>query len=288
MYWYVWPEPVLKVLKRLEVDDGCLIGLVGVQGVGKSSALYALYYTLDKKENQEYRVAYETAKRNGAPLPERSDGVIHFKWRREAELYPSLLDGRHECHREYYQEYMTNLIEELKRRGLIHSSPYGALQRDEAEQQLRKDDLNELRRTSWHSLLRKKRTILIDTPDYARSDRRVMTKDLGEIYTLWDFLSRFESKPNMVIAIQKEMFHGHFFFDKMERVEVTPLKPGQLLESYQKRFRTSRPFTKEALLTLARMSRGVYRRYLRYITLTLDRWEQDPAHEIFIDAETVN
>lgn len=44
-----------------------------------------------------------------------------------------------------------------------------------------------------------------------------------------------------------------------------------------KRFKSTEPFTEEALLTIARMSRGIFRRFLRYITLTLDLWETNPT-----------
>jgi len=42
-----------------------------------------------------------------------------------------------------------------------------------------------------------------------------------------------------------------------------------MVEAYRKRFKTIEPFAEDALLTLARVSRGIFRRFLRYITLTL-------------------
>jgi hypothetical protein len=45
----------------------------------------------------------------------------------------------------------------------------------------------------------------------------------------------------------------HFFFDKMEKVELEPLKPEQMVEAYRKRFKKAiEPFTEDALFTLAR------------------------------------
>jgi len=127
-------------------------------------------------------------------------------------------------------------------------------------------------------MLRTKKTILIDTPDYSKTDRRLMARDLDEIYWVWNFLSKSPSldehaKPNLVVAIQKEMFRGHFFFDKMQKIELTPLLPEQMFEAYLKRFKTPEPFTEDAILLLARMSRGIFRRFLTYITVTLDSSE---------------
>ena len=98
-------------------------------------------------------------------------------------------------------------------------------------------------------------------------------KDLDEIYWLWSFFARLKKKPNLVVTVQKEMFGRHYFFDKMTKIELQPLRPGQMLEAYRLRFKVTDPFTEEALLMLGKISRGIFRRFLRYITLTLDQWE---------------
>jgi len=73
----------------------------------------------------------------------------------------------------------------------------------------------------------------------------------------------------------------------MEIVELAPLPPTQMLEAYVMRFKTTKPLTEEALLALGRMSRGIFRRYLRYITLTLDLWESQPSPRKEIDPQIV-
>jgi DNA-binding transcriptional ArsR family regulator len=134
--------------------------------------------------------------------------------------------------------------------------------------------VRKLRDAAWLRMLRKRHVVLIDTPDYSKTDRRLMEKDLEEIYWLWNTLARSASFPhNLIVAIQKEMFRGHFFFDKMRSIELKPLKPGRMVEAYRHQFNSLKPFTPEALLAVARMSRGIFRRFLRYITLTLDLWE---------------
>jgi hypothetical protein len=40
-----------------------------------------------------------------------------------------------------------------------------------------------------------------------------------------------EAKPNLVVAIRKETFRGHFFFDKMHKIELGPSKPEHMLKS---------------------------------------------------------
>jgi hypothetical protein len=107
-----------------------------------------------------------------------------------------------------------------------------------------------------------------------------MAKDLDEIYWLWNFVSQPTTledgtRPTMIVTIQKEMFRDYFFFDKMEKFELEPLKPERMVEAYRRRFKAIKPFTEDALLALDRMSRGIFRRFLRYITLTLRHWEVD-------------
>jgi DNA-binding transcriptional ArsR family regulator len=94
-----------------------------------------------------------------------------------------------------------------------------------------------------------------------------------------------QGRPGPILAIQKEMFRDPFFFGKMVKVELEPLKPEQMVEAYRKRFKELGPFTEGALLTLARMSRGIFRRFLRYITLTL-QYSESRSKKI-IDTQTV-
>ena len=116
----------------------------------------------------------------------------------------------------------------------------------------------------------------------------VSHRDLDEIYQLWTNLVNSDtSKPNIVIAIQKEMFRDHFFLDKMEKIEIQPLPPEKMLEAYIKKFGSTYPFTEDALQTISRMSRGIFRRYLRYINLTLDSWLNKQKRRTPINTETV-
>jgi DNA-binding MarR family transcriptional regulator len=72
--------------------------------------------------------------------------------------------------------------------------------------------------------------------------------------------------------MQQEMFRDHFFLGKMRKVKLLPLSADEMLRAYRLKFETFEPFTEETLLTLARMSRGIFRRFKNYISLTLDLW----------------
>ncbi len=289
--WYVWPDAVSRIFRQLSTMSGAIIGLVGLQGVGKSSALAVMLVCEIFSENEAWR-----KKHKSDPSPQYEYETIRFKWRRESELFPSLFNGTHEASKNFQKEYRAILVENL----IGYRVPLGKslldnpqlLNIDWAERKLGKMIAKKLRQIAWLQMLREKKTILIDMPDYSKTDRRLIAKDLEGIYWLWDSLSKMlslmnKAAPNLVIAIQKEMFQSHFFFDKMIKIELQPLTPEQMLEAYQKRFKTLHPFTEDTLLTLARMSRGIFRRFLRYITLTLDLWTTQPEPRALIDKETV-
>jgi hypothetical protein len=303
-YWYVWPDAVREIIRKLETTSGGIFGLVGFQGVGKSSALQATYRTRIEQMDRQWASSGEKG-----PVPRHAYRIVLFKWRRESELFRSLLNGSHEASESFLSEYLPDLLQRSSihtpsvrsRSGLhyklsvleqeaksltsrlaaerdpeFYASGAARKEVDRLERKFDKATLKKLRETAWLRVFGQNETILIDTPDYSKTDRRLMAKDLDGIYWLWNTLASSATSaitPNIVLAIQKEMFRDHFFFDKMEKVELEPLKPEQMLEAYRKRFKAIEPFTEDALLTLARMSRGVFRRFLRYITLTLQHWE---------------
>ena len=59
-YWYVWPDAVREVIHKLETMSGGIIGLVGLQGIGKSSALLAILSGRMLLQHEEYRKAHES------------------------------------------------------------------------------------------------------------------------------------------------------------------------------------------------------------------------------------
>jgi len=99
-----------------------------------------------------------------------------------------------------------------------------------------------------------------------------MHSDLTEISELWNRIIKYNPLTTIIVAIQKEMSQDHFFLGKMRIIELNPLSTTQILEIYLKQFQTFEPFTEDALTLLAQFSRGIFRRFLKYITLSLELW----------------
>jgi len=141
----------------------------------------------------------------------------------------------------------------------------------EAERMAGKGLVERLRHDSFLQILGEAQTILIDLPDYSKTDMRRVSTDLETIHWIWNRLAHFPNQPNIVTTFQKELFRGHFFLGKMNRIELNPLKPDIILRFYEKKFNGTEPYTRDALLLLAKMSRGIFRRFLKYLTLTQAR-----------------
>jgi len=73
----------------------------------------------------------------------------------------------------------------------------------------------------------------------------------------------------------------------MHKIELEPLEPARMLEAFVKRFNDTCPFTEDSLMTLARMSRGIFRRFQRYIMLTIRTWQTGSPGQGGIDVATV-
>jgi hypothetical protein len=94
-------------------------------------------------------------------------------------------------------------------------------------------------------------------------------------------------QTNLVLFVQRETFRDHFFFGKMDMVTIPPFKSQELMTAYQRKFRTYRPFKEDALLQLSQLSRGIFRRYLQYIKLTIDKWRAAQKPSKLIDTTMV-
>jgi hypothetical protein len=86
--------------------------------------------------------------------------------------------------------------------------------------------------------------LLIDLPDYEAGGGGRMKRDLDGIGKLW-YESRYGfryRRRSMVVAVQKEMFGGHYLFGKGEVFELRPLTPDELVNFYFRKFSTVAPF----------------------------------------------
>jgi Mrp family chromosome partitioning ATPase len=111
---YLMPSEVSHLLTHLRSVRGALMVLVGLQGVGKSSALLAIATSLrqTKVPGPTSSACYDT---------------ILFKWRRASDLYKSLMDYDHDASLEFRSKYgaeMTSLSSSRRTLSYRHSGAH--------------------------------------------------------------------------------------------------------------------------------------------------------------------
>ena len=153
--YYVPPQAFGEIQRQLESMSGGIIGLVGLQGVGKSSAPRVLQIFNMIKQDDSYK------KQHKESLPSHLLDTVLFKWRRQPQLLTSLLNGTHELSANYSRLYKSKLVE-LTKPSLQFLNPSvidnpETLNPEWAERQIGRKNVEILRQTVWLEMLRSKR-----------------------------------------------------------------------------------------------------------------------------------
>lgn len=285
------PTPEYHRLKHaLTSSQNQLVGVIGLQGVGKTSLFQKLWQELPKAEGFSWRGmnallannydesteswydAVQKSSRNILIDEVYGKDFLVFLEKRDREAVWALRRRRKD--RESY---------ELNKSKIVAA----------AEQYATKTLIRKCIREAVYGLLGNSHNILIDLPDYGKQHRSQMNKDLNEIRDIWSALRNLTHETNFIIFIQKEMFENvrHFLYGKMDIIELKPYTPEFLLDAYRSEFGGSAPFTDEALHELAAVSDGIFRRFQRYIKDCYEEayWvkQQDTLIDIELVQETI-
>jgi len=275
---YYWPPVIKDLSRRLTKSQRELIAVVGCQGVGKTSAMQALEHDLEFDFEAAVMIVLENKYKMSSSKPQ----VMALNYS-DLERFLDLQDSEAFRLSGIMQSYIEELnhLARLQRMGDHYG---GTLPVEDAEVILGKGRCRQARMTSILKTLPSYRYVLIDFPDYSRTDRRRMVGDLEQVQTLWrSVMADPNAKTNFILFLQEETFRGHFFFGKMDTITIKPLTPQELLSIYTRKFKTFYPFTEDALTYLAKLGHGVFRRFLQYIKLSLDKWNETKDHTTLID-----
>ena len=236
---------------RVKNTPHALLSILGLQGTGKSSTL-----------NQLSRV-----------IP----NSIYFKW--NANWLKTVMEwpSTQKTYLGYLHDEAQELFTELGHKDHLpkwmkkHVNNVGELSPALQEKIIGRAKAEELKKDAANLALEGKDLILLDMPDYSKYDPSSMNKDFEELQKFW--YSMQSSETGFVIAMQKEivMRHPHFFIGKTKIMNLEPLRTDDLISA----FKFLRPddldiLGDDALRTLAELSRGVFRRFKRYIGLTCE------------------
>jgi hypothetical protein len=283
---YYWTQPIKDVLFELKHGQRVLLGIQGLQGTGKSAALRALVESFPEenvilwkwRRNWEQGFFDEVAGWDAywerlwlaaADNPEiRKELGIQdlIGVRIELAVWKNASDELHPTKTHALTgERMT--CKESKRAMLDEQATGETL-----EKLLGASVVQSIKRGFLSSHLFKAKAIFIDMPDYNKTNLQLMSKDVDELQRMWSyFMERDWSKTSILISVQKEiiMRKPHFFFGKVMWSALKPLTPEQLLEAYLQKWKSYEPFDEAALRLIAKLSRGVFRRFLKYVHLAL-------------------
>ncbi len=132
-------------------------------------------------------------------------------------------------------------------------------------------------RQHWH-VIRDFRYLLIDLPDYRAGSSPTMVRDLDAIGELW-YESRHYNR-GIIVTVQRELFGGHYLLGKGRVFELRPLTTTELYTVYVRNFESIWPFDSGAFALLGRLSRGIFRRFLRYVGLCVEDMRRRGAESV--------
>ena len=330
-YKYFWPSPASLLLDSLKLSRGQLIALVGLSGVGKSSAQREIAKSLDS-----FLSSNSANQDDSASIPR----TVYFKWPGKFEANISAVGDSIELSGiiNRQEEYLLQIIRKANSDPTYYEKLYDAVSSlkdttlDALKTTLReagysedafikkfltKGEQKELERELVISVISRCHSILIDMRDYGIDDKRAMAADLSEIQKLWqtivDRVRTYDAKissdgnrkdnlsdsvdtsltknsdlevPNFVFVLQKELAMSdegmvtHFFLGKARVIEISPFSPKELVDYYESEFASLYPFKNRSdLALLASVSRGIFRRFLRYIKLALEGYIQQKVNK---------
>jgi len=301
---YYWTPETHSLFIRLLKTQGNLIALIGLQGTGKTALRLALakkltgfnrkVLTMKWIGNPEKNIISRLNETGGGFMNQNDSEYIDSVMAAVAkkmtppatDLY-SLADviaakvgsepsssAIHQCLRIFHRGKNPDHLTE-KEIQQVNIEINGLLPR--FEKLLGGKEVKELREGRLLDGIFNTDIVLIDLPDYDRQSRGEKNRDLTAIQLEWTNLFSpegvsYDQHVSLVLFCQKELYHGHFFEKKLDIVELKPLSTNDLVIFFKRNFET-KPFTDEAITEIASLSRGIFRRFKKYIRICIDKFE---------------
>jgi len=263
----------------IRMPAGEIVGLVGLQGVGKTAMLKKMAHDLNTKDTPVFSIHwtpdwFEKLKQN-PKIQADYRGFIVNALSEKVNAYG------------HSNRRMAAIGGKIPDRNDINSVGNGRRTLETMEASLTKGECKKAMEEAMDGTLSHVRYLFIDLPDYDKQGTSTRNLDLQSIYTLWmRALDKAGSDMNatIVLGIQQETYGGHFFYGKMHIVYLKPMKKEEMIQAYKHKWKTTDPFTEEALGLLADLSSGIFRRFLKYISMTVKTACMRKEFPITIDA----
>ena len=260
---FIWTPPMKRLLRKLNHLEKQLVVVIGLQGVGKTEFLKQLEWKLRELREQSHDekrvISINLANFDPAKAFLTLDDQHALTWELEREyrrLFPT-----------QYHEGGKGRPDAIEKSDITTEFNWYRRKLGRRANKIIEDYvLNELGEA---------KCIFVDLGDYDKRNRSRMNGDLIQLRNLWVKITcpeDAEPTVNFIFSMQKELFTGNFLFGKPMIFELKPFSPRQLVEFYKQKFGSTAPFTEDALFRVAQLSMGIWRRYKKYISTSLDEW----------------
>jgi hypothetical protein len=270
-------QPYPDLLYKLQNTEKSLNMVTGLQGTGKTRLLCELWQDNRGRIREDYlRIKWtknwkKEFMENGLRLLVQPGGfrsAYNFNLECEFEKLVRILEENGQ-------------VAKLKKIGNPRTYE-NELDYESIEAFIGKAKCKQLKEDAFSEALAKIRVLMVDMPDYNKSNANAMNHDIDAIQEFYESLET-RYKTHIIIAVQKELLlkNPHFFWNKCDKYTIEPLAPSQLIEAYKLNNPGTEIFDHAALLYLAEVSRGVFRRFKKYIRLSIEanREKQPPISE---------
>ncbi|HVB13010.1 MAG TPA: hypothetical protein VNE86_07735 [Nitrososphaerales archaeon] len=304
---YLWPTAGREMLELLKLSNGSLICLLGVQGIGKSTCvkqvgkeLRASLEFLKENDSSTQLVVYFKWPGGEEPYEQllnllKNQGMnlgdtVHPDLKRRAAEDPAV--------RSKILKLLSKVSDDSQKKTVSNSvADSGEMcmqlfDRLGAETILKNfyriREQRQLLQKAVVSFLSACHTIIIDMRDYSTTDRRALNSDLTGIQKVWQSIvesvsalndqGRTFTVPNVVFTLQKELTQtdkkvtSHYFIGKCRMLELSPFTPKELATAFKVEFGDVDSVNDDALIFLGRLSQGVFRRFLRYLSMCVENY----------------
>ena len=197
---YYWTLQSERLVTKLKLSKRALIGVLGVQGAGKSAAMYAVEDRIVGEEGFDCQHVIAVKVRETGGLIDVFRSQFQDTYRERADSYVeqevetrfmsdrSFLhkaqravkrDGDETANQQFWAIHKGENLEGTLSPVLQNLIPRRVIREREAE--------------ALQSLIDEQRVILIDMPDYPKHDRRLIARDLDDVQGLWTRLMTIQS-----------------------------------------------------------------------------------------------
>jgi hypothetical protein len=271
----LWTKDMQSAYERLRRMESGGVVFKGMQGIGKTTLMNEMRTRLSNEKKKAMSVQFDVLNKclkkdaiESAFNLFDTAGIDDFYYDEFRNTYLDILLTELDMH---YKEKLVKFDAENIKKSSSRTWDYEQYARhlEKLENLLSQRNRKRIFMQAYHEFLSSFNYLLIDLPDYAKNSTASINSDietLQELYKMWNT----HGHMVLVLTLQEEIGEfGHFFFGKATVIQLNPLSQDEMLQVFKLNFPDISPLTEDSIKRLAKISRGVMRRFKQYAYLVL-------------------